>query len=228
MPGRHHRLIPACHSGATRSRLATIVVMTIPSRLEAAGLLLSFRPVDGIIQHSAVTAEVASFLGDALIRAGHPVDRAVIETAALLHDIDKAFPDDDPLRALGHGHAGARWLETHGWAELAPAVASHPVGRLTEQPYPDWVAATTLEQRVVAYADKRSQRRVVTLDERFARWTSRHPEAADAIAAARARAAELEAEVCGLARVRPDEVARLPWAGDALAAARGAAGRVVS
>lgn len=200
--------------------------MTIPSRLEAAGLLLSFRPVDGIVEHSVVTAEVASFLADALIRGGHPLDRTLVESASLLHDIDKAFPDDEPLRALGHGHAGARWLETHGWAELAPAVASHPVGRLTEQPYPAWVAATTLEQRVVAYADKRSQQRVVTIDERFARWHRRHPEAADVLAVARARAAELEAEVCGLAGVRPDQVARLPWAEDAVAQARGAAGPV--
>ena len=73
-------------------------------------------------------------------------------------------PADDPLRALGHGHAGAQWLIERGYPELAPAVDSHPVDRLTEQPYDDWVRSTTLEQRIVAYADKRAQRRVVTLD----------------------------------------------------------------
>lgn len=148
----------------------------------------------------------------------------MIETAALLHDIDKAFPEDDPLRPLGHGHAGARWLDTHGWRELAPAVDSHPVGRLTEQPYPEWVARTTLEQRVVAYADKRSQRRVVTLDERFARWRRRHPEAGDLLALGRSRAAELEEEVCGRAGVRPDEVTRLAWAEAAIREAARRAG----
>ncbi len=207
-------------TGRTRSRLATIVGMSVPSRLEAAASLLALRPVDGILEHSLVTADVASSLADALTRAGHPVDRAVIETAALLHDIDKTFPPDDPLRALGHGHAGARWLESRGWRELAPAVDTHPVGRLTEQSYPAWVAATTLEQRVVAYADKRSQRRVVTLDERFAAWGRKHPEAAEALALARQRASELEDEVCGLARLRPDRVGRLPWAEDAIRAAR--------
>jgi hypothetical protein len=148
------------------------------------------------------------------------VDRALVETAALLHDLDKALPIDDPLRALGHGHAGARWLAERGHEELAPAVDSHPVGRLTEQPYPSWVAATSLEQRLVAYADKRAQREVVSLDERFARWSRKHPEAADVLTLARARAAELEAEVCGLAGIRPNEVARLPWAEDAVRLAR--------
>ena len=95
--------------------LATIAPMSIPTRLEAAGLLLSLRPVDGILEHSMVTADVASFLAEAVIRAGHPVDRALVETASLLHDLDKALPADDPLRALGHGHAGARWLETNGY-----------------------------------------------------------------------------------------------------------------
>jgi hypothetical protein len=167
-----------------------------------------------------VTADVAAFLAQAVTRAGHRSDGTLVETGALLHDLDKALPMDDPLRALGHGHAGARWLETHGYPELAPAVDSHPVGRLVEQPYAAWVAATTLEQRLVAYADKRSQRRVVSLDERFARWLRKHPDAAQQLALARARAEELEAEMCELAGLRPDEVRREPWAETAMRMAR--------
>jgi putative nucleotidyltransferase with HDIG domain len=194
--------------------------MAIPSRLAAAGLLLALRPMDGILEHSMVTADVASFLADAAGRVGHPVDQALVETASLLHDLDKALPADDPLRALGHGHAGARWLEANGHAELAPAVDTHPVGRLVERPYAEWVTVTTLEQRLVAYADKRSQRRVVTLDERFARWVRKHPESEEQLRLARQRAAELEAEICDLAHVRPDEVRRLAWAEDAVRMAR--------
>ena len=221
--GRHR--VTSHPPSATRSwlgpsaALATIAPMSIPTRLEAAGLLLSLRPVDGILEHSMVTADVASFLAEAVDRAGHPVDRALVEAASLLHDLDKALPADDPLRALGHGHAGARWLETNGYPELAPAVDTHPVGRLVDQAYAEWVAATTFEQRLVAYADKRSQRRVVTLDERFARWVRKHPDAADQLAMARVRAAELEAEMCGLAGLRPDDVQRLPWAEEAVRAA---------
>lgn len=167
-----------------------------------------------------VTADIASFLAAAMAREGHLVDRTLVETASLLHDLDKALPADDPLRALGHGHAGGRWLEEHGHAELAPAVDTHPVGRLVEQSPAEWHATTTLEQRLVAYADKRSQRRVVTLDERFDRWVRKHPEWAADLALARQRAGELEAEICGLAGVRPDEVRRLPWAEDAIRTVR--------
>ncbi len=202
--------------------------MAIPTRLEAAGLLLALRPVAGILEHSMVTADVASFLAQAVDRAGHRVDGVLVETAALLHDLDKALPMDDPLRALGHGHAGARWLETNGYPELAPAVDSHPVGRLVEQPYAAWVAATTLEQRLVAYADKRSQRHIVSLDERFERWVRKHPEAAEQLALARARAAELAAGICELAGVRPDEVRREPWAEAAIRMARPEPDRAVS
>ncbi len=151
-----------------------------------------------------------------MARAGHLVDASVIETAALLHDVDKALPRRDPLRALGHGHAGARWLEQQGHAELAPAVDSHPIGRLVELPYGAWAAATTLEQRLVAYADKRAHQRVVTLDARFARWLRKHPESSRDLRIARERAGELEAEVCGLADIRPHEVARIRWARDAM------------
>jgi hypothetical protein len=125
------------------------------------------------------------------------------------------------LRALGHGHAGARWLELHGHQEVAPAVASHPVGRLLEQPYPEWVAATSLEQRLVAYADKRSQQQVVSLDERFDRWVRRHPESTEQLAQARERARRLELEVCDLAGLRPGDIRRLAWAEEALRTARG-------
>lgn len=202
--------------------------MAIPSRPEAAALLLSLHPAAGLLEHCVVTADVAAFLADAMARAGRPVDRAVVEAASLLHDLDKALPPDDPLRALGHGHAGARWLDAHGHAELSAAVDTHPVDRLAGRPYADWAASTTLEQRLVAYADKRSQRRVVTLDERFARWGRRHPEAAGMLALARARAAELESEVCGLAGVRPDEVRRLRWAEAAVGDARTDRRRVAS
>ena len=55
-----------------------------------------------------VVAEVASFLAYRAAQAGLAVDRRLVETAALLHDIDKALPADHPLRALGHGRAGRR------------------------------------------------------------------------------------------------------------------------
>lgn len=196
----------------------------VPTHAAAAALLLSLSPSKWLRRHATAVADVASFLAVGALREGHLVDRDLIETAALLHDLDKALPMDDPLRALGHGHAGARWLEARDHAELAPAVDSHPVGRLTDTPYEQWVAVTTIEQRIVAYADKRAQQRLVSLDERFARWVRRHPDHAEELAVARERAGCLEAEICAYAGVAPTEVRRNRWAADTMrtvAAAQG-------
>jgi putative nucleotidyltransferase with HDIG domain len=197
----------------------------VPSHAAAAALLLSVSPSIWLRRHASAVADVASFLAVAAAREGHPVDRPLVETAALLHDLDKALPGRDPLKRLGHGHAGAQWLMERGYPELAPAVDSHPVGRLTDQPWGDWVSSTTVEQRMVAYADKRAQQRLVTLDQRFGRWSSRHPGSTRELAVARERAGLLEVEMCALAGVSPLEVGRRSWAAAALreAASREAA-----
>jgi HD superfamily phosphohydrolase YqeK len=197
----------------------------VPSHAAAAALLLSLSPKPWLGRHAAAVADVASFLAVGALREGHHVDRGLVEAAAILHDLDKALPRSDPLRALGHGHAGARWLTDRGFEELAPAVDSHPVGRLNDGPYEDWVRATTIEQRIVAYADKRAHQRIVTLDQRFARWIRKHPDNAGLLAAARERATLLETEICRLAGVSPGHVRRNRWATEALRSAAGSTTR---
>jgi putative nucleotidyltransferase with HDIG domain len=194
--------------------------MSIPDRAASAALLVALRPNDGIRRHSAAVADVAAFLADAIRRRGTAVDRALVESAALLHDVDKVLPADHAHASLGHGDAGAAWLRDHGHAELSAAVAGHPVTRLAEdERYVVWWRDASLEERVVAYADKRAAQRLGSLDERFARWYQRHPERREALDVARTRARLLEEQVCAAAGVAPDEVDRLPWADAALAAA---------
>ena len=106
---------------------------------------------------------MASFLARRIDERGHAIDVALVEAAALLHDLDKALPANDPLKGLGHGDAGAAWLRERGHDELAGAVASHPVMRLTEdERYEFWVRDATVEERVVAYADKRARQDLVS------------------------------------------------------------------
>ncbi len=138
------------------------------------------------------------------------------EGAALLHDLDKALPAGDPYRAMGHGAGGAAWLRDHDLAELADAVASHPVFVLGEaESYESWAATTTLEARLVAYADKRALQDLVSLDERFARWQRRYPDnPMEPVAYERVR--RLERELCGLAGITPSEVRRLAWVAHAM------------
>lgn len=167
----------------------------------------------------AAVAEIASFLADRAEARGIAVDRRLVEAAALLHDMDKALAPDDPLRTLGHGHAGARWLADHGWEELAPAVDSHPVMRLVTPDGDRWLERASLEERIVAYADKRAASRLGPVDARFRRWQRRHPAHGDDLRAARARVERLERDVCDAADIDPAAVARRRWVRGALAAA---------
>lgn len=144
----------------------------------------------------------------------------LVEAAALLHDVDKALPEDHELRTLGHGDAGAAWLTAQGYAELARSVANHPATRLSdERRYPRWAAFASPEERIVAYADKRAMADLVSLEDRFAAWLARHPERGQSLEVAHRRALRLERDVCRAAAIEPREVARLRWAAEALAEA---------
>lgn len=169
----------------------------------------------------AAVAEVAAFVAQRTAERGAHVDRALVETAALLHDIDKLFPTDDPLRELGHGEAGARWLTRHGYAELSRPVAAHPVTRLFDaERYGRWSGVASREERIVAYADKRAGQQLESLAARFAGWEARYPTDVDLLRRARARAERLEREVCETAGISPLAVRRLRWVASALASAR--------
>ena len=110
-------------------RSCTIGSMTVPDRIEAARLVRSLEPPEWFLRHSRAVAEVAAFLAARTAGRGVAIDRRLAESAALLHDADKALPKDDPLRALGHGHGSARWLEERHHAELGPSVEHHPITR---------------------------------------------------------------------------------------------------
>jgi HD superfamily phosphodiesterase len=195
--------------------------MTVPGRLDAACLLLSLDPPPWFIRHARAVAEVAGWLALRIAESGTSVDRRLTESAALLHDVDKVLPPDDPARALPHGDGSAAWLTRMGHPELARAVAAHPVTRLVDgERYRRWSAFATREERIVAYADKRASQRLEPLKARFARWARRHPERQGWDPAVLARAQRLEADVCRAAGVPPDDVRRLGWTGLALAAAR--------
>lgn len=193
--------------------------MTIPTRSEAAGILLDLDAPATLRTHMRVVAEVAGFLAARAAARGVAVDRALVESAALLHDLDKAIPEDHPLRRLGHGHAGAAWLIEHERPELAPAVESHPVMRLVTPEAERWLERSTLEERIVAYADKRAAQRLGPIDARFRRWYAKHPQYKDGLDLARGHAAILERDVCEAADVDPADVRRLRWVDDAFAAA---------
>jgi putative nucleotidyltransferase with HDIG domain len=206
--------------------------MSVPNRVEAARLLLSLQPPPWHLRHSRAVAEVAGWLAARILGRDLAVDRELVESAALLHDVDRLLPPDDPACALPHGDAGAAWLTGKGLPELARPVASHPVTRLADgDRYRRWSAFATREERIVAYADKRCGQHLESMAERFASWQVRFPPCDDPVADGgwdrarlvfvRQRAERLEAEVCRAAGVRPDQVRRLGWTSAALRRAKG-------
>lgn len=205
--------------------------MTVPGRVDAASLLLSLDPPPWLVRHARAVAEVAGWLAARIEADGIAVDRRLVESAALLHDADKALSADDPAHPLPHGDGSAAWLTRVGHPELARAVAGHPVTRLLDgERYRRWAAVASREERIVAYADKRAGQRLESMEARFASWRRRYPrldidgrdigwDGAD-LRAVRARADRLEADVCRAAGVAPVDVRRLAWTGAALRAAR--------
>jgi hypothetical protein len=203
--------------------------MSVPSRVEAAALLLSISPSPRALRHARAVGEVAGWLACRIDAHGIAVNRAAVEAAALLHDVDKILrkqlPRDHPLRALPHGDGSAAWLTEQGHPELARLVANHSASRLVdEQRYPTWAAFATREERIVAYADKRAAQRLGPMSARFADWQQRYGDDRGWGGAERGlawrRAVRLEGDVCRAAGVEPGEVRRLAWTARALQAAR--------
>ena len=172
-----------------RTPSCTIGQMSVPDRVEAARLLLSLDPPPWHLRHSRAVAETAAWLAGRIAGRGIPIDRRLVEAAALLHDVDKLLPADDPAARLPHGDGSAAWLARHGAAELARAAANHPVTRFAEEErYRRWSAFSTREERVVAYADKRCGQRLESMAERFAAWERRFPVAEKTASRAGSRA----------------------------------------
>ncbi len=173
--------------------------MAVPDREEAARILAGRRTPAGIVRHSEGVARVAVAAAQMVAAAGIPVDLAVVEAAALLHDIDKPRTRRD---GGPHGEVGARLLESMGFGELAAAVSSHPITcLLDEDRFPrGW------EPVLVSLADKHVEQTFLTIDERLDRMADRHPQYREEIDAARPLAHGLEAELAEAAGMGVDEV----------------------
>jgi putative nucleotidyltransferase with HDIG domain len=193
--------------------------VSIPTQIQAASILREFEPSDYLLAHSSAVAEVASFIAHALDRHGAEVDPALVEAAALLHDIGKAPGGEhasEMAPGLEHAARGAAWLREHGYADLASAVDQHPVTVIGQAPsYEAWAERAGLAGRIVAYADKRARADLVSLDDRFADWYARHGQS-ELLDTALERTRRLEGELCSAAGVAPAAVRRLSWVAEAL------------
>lgn len=176
--------------------------MAVPDPERAEAILASYQLPEGIIRHSRGVARVAREAAMLVAAAGIPVDADLVETAALLHDVDKPDTHD----SLRHGIVAAATMTELGHPELAMPIASHPVtALLDEERYPrGW------ESVIVSVADRHVTQEFVTTDERINDLQARYPQYSAGLEEARPRALALEAELAELAGVSVDElVARL-------------------
>ena len=81
--------------------------MTVPTRIEAAALLISLDPPPWFLAHARAVGEVAGWLAAPMEARGIAVDRRAVEASV------------DPARTLPHGHGSAARLRLRGHPELA-------------------------------------------------------------------------------------------------------------
>ncbi|MFW6241518.1 MAG: HDIG domain-containing metalloprotein, partial [Thermodesulfobacteriota bacterium] len=81
--------------------------MAIPTRTECYRLIFESGMLDHIVAHSLQVSRVALLLTDALNASGADLDRPLIRSAALLHDITKTRSLETGER---HSETGAEFL----------------------------------------------------------------------------------------------------------------------
>ena len=120
--------------------------MKTPAKRNCFHLMFQMQMMDHIAAHSLMVCRVALLLSDHLLQQGVPIDRDLVATAAILHDITKprSFSTGE-----NHAQTGEILLRDMGFPAVGRIVGQHVV--LDEYP----VSQTPSEAEIVNYADKR-------------------------------------------------------------------------
>lgn len=141
-----------------------------PSVQECERIWDRYQTPEAVREHCRAVEKQAAWLTRALLKAGQSVDPAVVQAAALLHDVARTEKD--------HPAAGARILVREGYPRIASIILCHHDWERGKEKNED------LEAAIVYLADKQVQgTRPVTLAERFAKSRSRCEQQEDAAAA---------------------------------------------
>ncbi len=156
--------------------------------------------------HVALVAKVAVFLAKRVMekKSDIRINLQLLESAALLHDIDKAIPK---MAGEQHPDAGVRVLRESGMGELADIVATHPVHMLLNSDN----GPRTWEEKLLFLADKMVKYEVLTVDKRFDLWLAEPlPETVKTeLRQIYPRVKQLEKDVFNLIQLDPVDLAKL-------------------
>lgn len=152
--------------------------------------------------HMEFVARVASFLGAKLTQ--ETINLALLQAAALVHDIDKAVPK---LPGERHPDTAVRILKAEGMDEVAGVVATHSLHMILDPGH----TPKTWEQKLLFLADKMVKYDIVGVDKRFDLWRKEQlpQEAQKILDESYPKVKELEQEVFTLAGVSLTDVAKL-------------------
>jgi putative nucleotidyltransferase with HDIG domain len=171
----------------------------LPTPAECEAILAFYQPDERVVRHTHIVAQVARSIAIALAAhdaaRGIPaqpalVEPALVEAAALLHDVLKRTANAHP----DHATAGAELLRQLEFPKVAAVVALH-----TDYPLPQSALSASSawlpdEAAIVYLADKLvSADRILGLEQRFLRAFERFQHDPAALASARRRLAVAEA-----------------------------------
>ncbi len=146
-------------SGLTSVNHTAYMPAEFPDEKTIQDLWKRYNTSENVILHCRAVAQKAMSLGNKLEEKGLILDKGVVFSAALLHDIARAEPE--------HASRGAQWIAKEGYEKVAGVIASHH--ELNE-----CLTDPVSEKTLVFLADKLvSGDREVSLEERFAISTAK-------------------------------------------------------
>jgi uncharacterized protein len=132
------------------------VIEQLPPQDKAIKLLEKSGCSPNVIQHCKIVAKLAVKMARILQERGFKVDTELVETGALLHDIGRS-----KTHSVDHAIVGAKIVESAGMPDAVARIIERHVGGGIPQdeaaklgwPEKNYLPET-LEERIVAYADK--------------------------------------------------------------------------
>jgi uncharacterized protein len=130
--------------------------LSLPSREEALHVLREEGCCRGVVEHCILVTEIAMRVAEALVERGFGVDVALVEVGALLHDLGRSR-----THGIRHGVVGGQLARERGFPEMLVRIIERHIGAgIPEEeaqelglPEGEYVPET-LEEKIVAYADK--------------------------------------------------------------------------
>lgn len=129
----------------------------LPNREQSIQILSRHNCPPQVINHCIAVTALALEIAQKLKAKGHPVDLALVEAGGLLHDLGRS-----KTHGVEHGLVGAQIAESIGLPESVSNIIKRHVGAGITDEEATWLefpagnyVPTTLEEKIVCYADKR-------------------------------------------------------------------------